>query len=578
MMRNQRSLIVGTGGEPGKDPSSPEYINYPGSVQVYKFPFEKVCEVAAHGKPMIRLRLSFCNNYLFSTGEDGHLYLYDVKDKGPGGLRKDKEIIGLDFSDEILTQESQIEELNNKKAQLQADNSQLQDRNGYKDIVAVKKKEEELQIINEDITANQMSDNTKLEALSSEKQNKASLQDQALKSLDHKYATLKEQQKNEYSKQMLADQTEYQKLHMQKEENIKLFQEQIETHIYENTEGVNNAKGLHLREMNDADSAIKTLQEDKQKMKEKHVEIMRQIEDDAIEEIEQIKKKNKADITKINDLSLKSKADLQLTKNKKNDLEAECEELERDKIDKNQLLNSQKQKNNLLEDEQRKKSEEINLNDQTIGEKEKQIYQLKKKTQELEKFKFVLDYKIKELKREIAPKEKEINELKSKTQEMDEQLKSFNKVNANMGIIVDDLKEKQDTMQAMIKKNRTKIRKNDIMIKSFKDDVYKTVQSIDHFQKLQQSMTQMYEDYVKDKNVKTVEIDPDIQKEYENQRTYLQNSVTSLKKKKNKDKSKHEMDNIKIMKENMKLIEEINDLREHISYYKNNKTTHRSVN
>ena len=68
---------------------------------------------------------------------------------------------------------------------------------------------------------------------------------------------------------------------------------------------------------------------------------------------------------------------------------------------------------------------------------------------------------------------------------MDEQLKSFNKVNANMGIIVDDLKEKQDTMQAMIKKNRTKIRKNDIMIKSFKDDVYKTVQSIDHFQKLQ---------------------------------------------------------------------------------------------
>lgn len=129
--------------------------------------------------------------------------------------------------------------------------------------MAVKKKEEELQIINEDITANQMSDNTKLEALSSEKQNKASLQDQALKSLDHKYATLKEQQKNEYSKQMLADQTEYQKLHMQKEENIKLFQEQIETHIYENTEGVNNAKGLHLREMNDADSAIKTLQEDK---------------------------------------------------------------------------------------------------------------------------------------------------------------------------------------------------------------------------------------------------------------------------------------------------------------------------
>jgi prefoldin subunit 5 len=40
---------------------------------------------------------------------------------------------------------------------------------------------------------------------------------------------------------------------------------------------------------------------------------------------------------------------------------------------------------------------------------------LKKNTQELEKFKFVLDYKIKELKREIAPKEAEITKLKEKT-------------------------------------------------------------------------------------------------------------------------------------------------------------------
>lgn len=44
----------------------------------------------------------------------------------------------------------------------------------------------------------------------------------------------------------------------------------------------------------------------------------------------------------------------------------------------------------------------------TIEDKEARIYQLKKKTQELEKFKFVLDYKIKELKRDIGPREVEI--------------------------------------------------------------------------------------------------------------------------------------------------------------------------
>ena len=37
---------------------------------------------------------------------------------------------------------------------------------------------------------------------------------------------------------------------------------------------------------------------------------------------------------------------------------------------------------------------------------------MKKKNQELEKFKFVLDYKIKELKKQIEPREEEIAEMK----------------------------------------------------------------------------------------------------------------------------------------------------------------------
>lgn len=49
---------------------------------------------------------------------------------------------------------------------------------------------------------------------------------------------------------------------------------------------------------------------------------------------------------------------------------------------------------------------------------EKRIYDLKTKNQELEKFKFVLDYKIKELKKQIEPKELEIKENKETIQEV----------------------------------------------------------------------------------------------------------------------------------------------------------------
>lgn len=51
---------------------------------------------------------------------------------------------------------------------------------------------------------------------------------------------------------------------------------------------------------------------------------------------------------------------------------------------------------------------------------EKRIYDLKKKNQELEKFKFVLDYKIKELKKQIEPRENDIKQMKDQIQEVSE--------------------------------------------------------------------------------------------------------------------------------------------------------------
>jgi hypothetical protein len=46
------------------------------------------------------------------------------------------------------------------------------------------------------------------------------------------------------------------------------------------------------------------------------------------------------------------------------------------------------------------------------------IDELKQKTQELEKFKFVLDYKIKELKKDIKPNAEQILTLKEQTTKM----------------------------------------------------------------------------------------------------------------------------------------------------------------
>lgn len=144
------------------------------------------------------------------------------------------------------------------------------------------------------------------------------------------------------------------------------------------------------------------------------------------------------------------------------------------------------------------------------------IYGLKKKTQELEKFKFVLDYKIKELKRDIAPREAEIGKLSEQTNEMDNQLRIFNTVNSQLGFTVNELRERQEEMQELIKNSRTTIRKNDIHIQGFKNAVYWVVQHADDYEQLKRAVNNGLYKYVRDQEMKNVEIDPDIKKEYIN--------------------------------------------------------------
>ena len=68
---------------------------------------------------------------------------------------------------------------------------------------------------------------------------------------------------------------------------------------------------------------------------------------------------------------------------------------------------------------------EIREREETIRDKERRIYDLKKKNQELEKFKFVLDYKIKELRRQIEPRMNEIADMRKQIKEMDQELAQY---------------------------------------------------------------------------------------------------------------------------------------------------------
>ena len=551
MTKNQKALFVGTAEK-----------DSPGCVQIYKISFERIWDIQAHSKPIERMKLSFCNKYLFSTGQDGWLIIYDVNDRDPKDIKRDKDSIALPYSDQVLTMHTELEEYKNQKEALLTENASLNSKDNFNSMINNKKLEEMHSQLTEEIATNSIAETTKQDALISDKQNKQSINETKLKQIDEEFATNKEKLKEEYSKQMLEDSTAYQELVKKKENKLRENNERIQELILNQKAAIDELKAAHKKEMETNETHIKKLQEEINLMTKKHKEILHQIEEDAKDEKDQIMVDNSKDIQKIQDYCLKSKADLQLNKNKNKDLGSEIEQLKRDIQDKETLLNSQKNTNKDLMEEKAKKEKEISEKDNIIGEKEKQIYQYKKKTQELEKFKFVLDYKIKELKADIAPRDTETARLRKETNDMDSGLKNYNKINANLGMQVDERRDKQEQMQKLIKDNRTKIRKNDINIKSFKDDVYEAVQNIDYFLELQKHTSKMFETYVKDKKLKTVDINPEIQKEYENQRKYLENSKHSLEQKLKKDMEIHKKDSMKHMNENYDLIKQITKLRE----------------
>lgn len=50
-------------------------------------------------------------------------------------------------------------------------------------------------------------------------------------------------------------------------------------------------------------------------------------------------------------------------------------------------------------------NKEVDERNETIAQKESRIFEIKQKNQELEKFRFVLEYKINELREELEPQE-----------------------------------------------------------------------------------------------------------------------------------------------------------------------------
>ncbi|KAJ3241573.1 hypothetical protein HDU81_000112 [Chytriomyces hyalinus] len=225
--------------------------------------------------------------------------------------------------------------------------------------------------------------------------------------------------------------------------------------------------------------------------------------------------------------------------------------------------------------------------DDTIQDKEKRIYDLKKKNQELEKFKFVLDYKIAELKKQVEPREKDIVLLSTQIKEMDDELHQYQKTHDVLDTQIQDLLLKLRATQRDAFEENGRVHDMKTVVHRIQNDtraIYKLLENkaalkrnlMIVFHKFSETSEEPEPAEIKARTVDAKQASSDdkglsggkqqaeaLEEEIEEarQREHLERTASTLRHKLRKDEESRYAENLRIMHENVLLLTEINILR-----------------
>ncbi|DBA01209.1 TPA: hypothetical protein N0F65_002344 [Lagenidium giganteum] len=590
--------------------------NRPGSIRVYRLPIEKdpahaggassggqtagsgsssnpsansnqlapFVEFQCHDLAVTRMRLSFDNQYLFSTGEDGSLCIFETRDLlGKGGLarggaggaagmssvRMSKDNrgdgnanngnSGLPFAEEILVTKSDLEEKNRLMNELKTKVDELTLHNEYQLRLKDMNYKEKIKEVSDKFTAELTQDRQRCNDLQQDKADMEADYQRKMEemTLQHKREFL--ELKATYESKIQAEKERYAALEQARGEQNTRFEEEnhllVESHTHFLAEMTTeyDQKVAQEQEMQSKCAKAKDILIDTNET------LKKQLEEDAEIEIEEMKMKYELKLQEEREATLRLKGENGIMKKKfsalQKDIEDQKEEIRSLEEKGKELFENIKG----LEKDIQGHKKEIREREETIQDKEKRIYDLKKKNQELEKFKFVLDYKIKELKRQIEPREKEIADMKKQIEEMDAELEQYHKSNAALDLMIGELRLKMDGMQKEMNIQVSQVAMGKLLMKQVQSDIMACAQLLEEKKALKNSVMALNKKYEEGVVADTKE--PNSQAEYNRQREYLEKEVESLKRKIMKGMSINETELHRLQRENALLTTQVNELR-----------------
>ena len=532
-----------------------------GAVRAYKFPLTgEYQEYQCHAGSITRMCVSHDDSLLFCVSEDGCLAVFDVRDGGRGAGKRDKELPSAS-TEEVLVTKSDLEEKKARMAELETHVNELTMQNEYQLRLKDLNLNEKVKDITDKFQTELEADKAKFELLFQEKNEQEMEYEEKLKLADEKHTQAMHDLETSHQAKIMQEVERYQQLLQEKETLNERWDEQNALLVESHEHVISELTEEYEVKLQEEQLALERVNQNGQDQTREFEEIKRQLEEDADREIEELKERSEKRLAAEREIGLRLKGENGIMRKKFSALQTDIDESK----DEVRALFEQKKELYLtiqaLEKDISGLKKEILERDETIGDKERRIHDLKKKNQELEKFKFVLDYKIRELKRGIEPRELEIASMKDQVKEMDLELERYHKQTASSDLQLADHNMKLGGLQRELDAQKLKLLDATALTQRFRHDLHECAQHLLDPKALREAVKQLFQAHVTEGRDGPPKIDEDILRENSRQRAYLEKSVEGLKRQLAKDSALHKKDNLRIMNENVVLIKEVNELR-----------------
>jgi chromosome segregation ATPase len=381
--------------------------------------------------------------------------------------------------------------------------------------------------------------------------------------------------------------TELEKDHHKTMEELEVAYEKKIKEMNANYEEMKNAKDdfifkfeekARVVELAHAEEVIKIKKDYEAKLREEHLkfmklqkeiaylqaeqeEILEQQEEEFEFELISAAEKSNTTIQVERDMTMSLKVDTGMLKKSVAKFQADYLDLQSVLSEKDKDIARLKVKIQDLEENILSLKKELEERNFTIGQKESRILEVKQKNQELEKYRYVLDYKISELSNDLNPKEKMMSEMGSQIKKMDEELQRSMRRSEKLDLEVTEKNTRIESLTKELKVARGLMTDKEKTSKQLIEDIIDVYCETDPAE-LRNRIKHLYNTYVnKDQKKGTTQEDKERMQELARQRQYMEHSLGILKQKNFRSEERLKKDVQKKVGENSDLINELNNLR-----------------